>query len=598
MKEFMPRRTPILARHATTTSGHFPIPQIGEVLVVAIIVIPMILVQLCVAQTTTPSVPSGETHKYSFTSTKIFPGTVRDYWIYIPAQYNPAKPACLIVDQDNIQFKSPAVFDRLIATGQMPITIAVYVAPGKVKAPTTQALDRFNRSYEFDGLSDDYVRFLLEELLPDAEKKTAADGRAIHFSRNPNDRAIMGSSSGAIAAFTAAWNRPDSFSRIFSAIGTFVDLRGGNIYPSLIRKFEPKPIRIFLQDGSADHNHYGGDWWMANQEMERALTFAGYEVNHVWGTGDHDSKQATEIFADVMTWLWKDWPAPIKTGLGSEQLQQILIPGETWKPIDFKFVSPGPMTMTPSGDILLSDWQKLYVIAPDLTVSEFPATAANRVAAAFGPGNRLYQLSSGNLTVDDPAGYSSALVRDLHGTRLVVAFNGNIYVVDPAGPGNVCLIDPNGKKQIADSETKLYDGITLSPDQTLLYAADERSHWVYSYQIQPDGSLAHKQKFYDLYVPDSEDDAGASAMCTDRDGRLYVATNAGIQVCDQAGRVVAIIPVPSGAAAACPVTDIAFAGENFDRLYAVAGNKVYVRKLKTRGTLPFDPPIKPAPPKL
>ena len=171
---------------------------------------------------------------------------------------------------------------------------------------------------------------MTEELLPEVEKKTASDGRPIRLSKDPNDRAIGGASSGAICAFTAAWERPDSFRRVFSAVGTYVGLRGGNEYPTLIRKYEPKPLRVFLEDGSNDQNIYAGDWWMANQEMERALKFAGYEVNHAWGEGGHNGIHATEIFPDAMRWLWKDWPAPVKAGAGSKQLQDILIPGEDW----------------------------------------------------------------------------------------------------------------------------------------------------------------------------------------------------------------------------------------------------------------------------
>jgi enterochelin esterase-like enzyme len=158
-------------------------------------------------------------------------------------------------------------------------------------------------------MGDQYVRFLLEELLPDVEKKTATDGRAIVLSKDGNDRAIGGSSSGAIAAFTAAWERPNAFRRVFSSIGTYVGLRGGNDYTTLVRKFEPKPLRIFLQGGSADLNIYAGDWWMVNQEMQRALAFAGYEVQHVWGEGGHDGKHATAIFPDAMRFLWKGWPS-------------------------------------------------------------------------------------------------------------------------------------------------------------------------------------------------------------------------------------------------------------------------------------------------
>jgi len=497
---------------------------------------------------TQPDIPTGETTKYSFANSRIFPGTVRDYWIYVPREYRADKSACLVVDQDDVQFHAPAVFDRLIHDGQMPVTIAVFVAPGKVKALSPAALDRFNRSYEFDTLGDSYVRFLLEELLPEVEKKTAGDGRAIRISHVANDRAIMGSSSGAICAFTAAWERPDAFSRVFSAIGTFVDLRGGNIYPSLIRKYEPKPIRIFLQDGSADHNIYGGDWWMANQEMERALTYAGYDVNHAWGTGDHDHKQADAIFPDVMKWLWKDWPAPVKAGLGSEQLRQILIAGEGWQDVE-------------SG--------------PDSGV--IPTGLAN--GRALGPDGRIHRADE-----------------QLRGNRLVMAANGGAYVTQaPAGtdPGALWYIAADGKKRVVDKGLKCYSGVTLSPDQSLLYVADARSHWVYSYQIQPDGTVADKQKFFDLYVPDCADDAAAGGMCTDRDGRLYVATAAGVQVCDQAGRVICIMPTPAGKA-----VEVAFGGATFDTLYAACGEKLYMRKTKVVGSRPFQAPIKPALPKL
>src|SRR5262245_41978286 len=108
-----------------------------------------------------PAWPKGEVTKYTFDQSKIFPGTVRDYWVYVPKQYDPAKPACLYVNQDGVQYKAPEVFDELIHKKEMPITIGVFVTPGRVKAPSNQALDRFNRSYEYDGLGDAYVRFLL-----------------------------------------------------------------------------------------------------------------------------------------------------------------------------------------------------------------------------------------------------------------------------------------------------------------------------------------------------------------------------------------------------------------------------------------------------
>src|SRR5580693_3375612 len=279
-------------------------------------------------------VPKGELIKCSYDHSAIFPGTYRDYWIYVPAQYKPDHPACVYVNQDGIQWKAPTVMDNLIYSGEMPVTIGVFVTPGRVTARDTGAArDRFNRSFEYDGLGDAYVRFLLTEILPDVERHRTSDGRAIRLSAKGNDRGIGGSSSGAIAAFTAAWERPDAFSRVFSAIGTYVGLRGGERYPTLIRKTEPKPIRVFLQDGSGDLNIYGGDWWMANQTMERALEFAGYEVKHVYGEGGHNGNHATAVFPDAMRWLWKDWPQPVKLGQSKNgMLADILIQGEGWNP--------------------------------------------------------------------------------------------------------------------------------------------------------------------------------------------------------------------------------------------------------------------------
>ncbi|MEO6719264.1 MAG: alpha/beta hydrolase-fold protein, partial [Ferruginibacter sp.] len=237
-------------------------------------------------------VPRGEVLKFTFDQSKIFPGTWREYWVYVPAQYKPGTPACVYVNQDGIQWKVPTVFDNLIANKEMPVTIGVFVTPGKVLADSgSNALSRFNRSFEYDGLGDAYTRFILNEILPEVEKQKTTDGRAIHLSKNGNDRAIGGSSSGAICAFTAAWEHPEAFSRVFSAIGTYTGLRGGDRYPILVRKYEPKPIRIFLQDGANDLNIYAGDWWKANESMERALVFSGYEVNHAWGEGGHSGNQ-------------------------------------------------------------------------------------------------------------------------------------------------------------------------------------------------------------------------------------------------------------------------------------------------------------------
>jgi sugar lactone lactonase YvrE/enterochelin esterase-like enzyme len=546
-------------------------------------------------------VPKGEVTKYTFEQSKVFPGTFREYWVYVPRQYDPAKPACVYVNQDGLQYNAPAVFDDLIAKKEMPVTIGVFIMHGRVKGPNDQALDRFNRSFEYDGLGDNYARFLLEELLPDVEKKTASDGRPLRLSKEGNDRCIGGASSGAICAFTAAWERPDAFSRVFSAIGTYVGLRGGNVYPTLVRKYEPKSIRIYLEDGSNDLNIYGGDWWMANQEMERALTFAGYEVEHAWGDGGHNGEHATKVFPEAMRWLWKDWPAPVKAGKGSSQLQQLLIPGEEWKLVGegYKFTE-GP-AVNAKGEVFFNDVpeSKTYKVGLDGKVSVFLTETKNGDGQRLGPDGRLYSVAGGaeQIIAYDADGKGTKIADGFRGNDLVVLHNGGIFVTHPGwngtDPSKVWYVSPKGEKKVVDTGLRFSNGITVSPDQTLLYVADSRTHWVYSYQIQPDGGLAHKQKYFHLHMPDTADDSGADGLRCDRDGRLYVATRLGIQFCDQAGRVNGIIPTPNG-----KVANFTFGGPEFDTLYVMCGDKVYSRKLKVKGAEAWQPPFKPETPRL
>jgi sugar lactone lactonase YvrE len=467
-----------------------------------------------------------------------------------------------------------------------------------VKATSPEALDRFNRSYEYDGLGDNYARFLLDELLPEVEKKTTADGRPIRLSHDGNDRAIGGSSSGAVCAFTAAWERPDAFRRVFSAIGTYVGLRGGNVYPTLIRKYEPKPLRVFLQDGSRDLNIYGGDWWMANQEMERALTFAGYEVQHAWGEGGHDGKHATRVFPEAMRWLWKDWPAPVKAGSGSVPLREILLPGEGWQLVadGYRFTE-GPAANA-QGEVFFNDIpnSKTYKIDRDGKVSLFVGDSKRANGQAFGPDGRLYAVTPDQVVAYDAAGKAEVVAQGIAGNDLVVRHDGGVYVTHPGGgrnPSLVWYVPPKGEKRVVDKGLKFANGVTLSPDQSLLYVADYASRWVYSYQVQPDGSLAHKQKYYHLHVPDTADDSGADGIRVDRDGRLYVATRMGIQVCDQAGRVNCVIPTPNGR-----IANLCFGGPDFDTLFATCGDRVFKRKVKVKGANAFQAALKPAKPQL
>lgn len=252
-------------------------------------------------------VPQGKVSEREFTSTKVYPGTFRKYWVYVPAQYDPKKPACVMVFQDGFQYvmdmgaRVPTVFDNLIHKGEMPVTIGVFVNPGVFPPTKEKPKQESNRSVEYDTLSDQYVRFILEEILPEVAKD-------YNLTNDASGRAICGLSSGGICAFTAAWEKPDAFSKVVSHIGSFTNIRGGHVYPSLIRKTPKKPIRVFLQDGSEDLDNAHGNWPLANQEMAAALKYAGYDYQFVYGSGKHDIRHGAAILPDTLRWLWRDYP--------------------------------------------------------------------------------------------------------------------------------------------------------------------------------------------------------------------------------------------------------------------------------------------------
>lgn len=253
-------------------------------------------------------VPKGEVKGPFKWESQIFPGTVRDYWIYVPAQYNAAKPAALMVFQDgggfvstNSSYRAQVVFDNLIHAKEMPVTIGLFINPGNVPPAEEGQRPRSNRSFEYDSLGDQYTRFLLDEIIPAVRKDwVITDDR--------EGWAICGNSSGGICAWTVAWERPDKFSKVLSHIGSFTNIRGGHNYPALIRKTEKKPLRVLLQDGSSDLDNLHGNWPLANQQMAAALKFMKYDYQFVYGDGGHTGKHGGSIFPDSLRWLWRGYP--------------------------------------------------------------------------------------------------------------------------------------------------------------------------------------------------------------------------------------------------------------------------------------------------
>jgi enterochelin esterase family protein len=240
----------------------------------------------------------------------VFPGTLRDWWVYVPAQHSQDKPANVMVFQDGgwyvdneREFRVPIVFDNLIHKGEMPVTIGVFINPGTFPPIREGETPISNRSFEYDTLSDQYARFLLEEILPELAKD-------YNLTQEASGRAIGGISSGGICSWTVAWERPEAFSKVLSHAGSFTNIRGGHDYQALIRKTPKKPIRAFLQAGAADLDNEHGNWPLANQEMAASLKFAAYDYRFEYGDGGHNGKHGGAILPESLRWLWRSEASP------------------------------------------------------------------------------------------------------------------------------------------------------------------------------------------------------------------------------------------------------------------------------------------------
>ncbi len=266
-----------------------------------------------------PGVPEGKLMEFSLDDSKTYPGFKRKWWLYLPPGYDGKTPLPIMVFQDGAnyvkrdgQWRVPVVLENLLAKKQLPAMAAIFVSPGDTplapgEPPRKRADGRpappRNRAVEYDSVNDTYTRFLLDEIFPLARQHVV-------ITDDPAGRGISGSSSGGICAFTAAWHRPDQFRKVYSTIGSFTNIRGGHVYPELVRKTDPKPLRIFLQDGAADLVNQFGSWPEANKAMAAALKEKGYDYQFVFGEGAHNARHGAAILPYALRWLWHDYPRP------------------------------------------------------------------------------------------------------------------------------------------------------------------------------------------------------------------------------------------------------------------------------------------------
>ena len=508
----------------------------------------------------------GEVIKFTLSDSQIYPGTEREILVYVPQQYDGTKPACLLVCMDGILYDATTVMDNLIASGEMPVTVGVFVNPGVVYDEEGEVV-RYNRCKEFDSTDDNFATFLENEVLTKVEGMQTESGKTILLSADANDRAITGASSGGIAAFSVAWNRPDLFSRVYTTVGTFVAMRGGHEYPAIVRKTEPKPLRIYMQDGWYDvWNPIFGEWFEYNLLMESAFNFAGYEVFHKWDRGNHSIKYGTLAFPDAMRWLWKGYPAKVQKGWSNNgMLQEILLEGEEWQEVK-----------VPAGvSDLFAGLDSIAVFAAGANIYKVSADGKVVQMGMLKHGERLLGerlTARGSSLYKDGVKVADGLV----GLQAVQALADGQYVAlcgeNIKSKGNVWVVN-------AGSRT-----LAIAPNYRFCVTAEKNTHHLISTVIDQNGTMLYSEPFYYLHDLSNGVLQPSGNMAFDTNGNLYVATEMGVQVADHNGRVRAILSLPAGV-----VDALAFSG---NYLYVRCGEKMFVRKMKAEGHLPQNGAIK------
>jgi gluconolactonase len=550
-------------------------------------------------------VPKGRVEKFQFTESKVFPDNTREGWIYLPAQLDASKPAALMVFQDGAGYvnetggqRVPIVFDNLIAKGELPVTIGVFINPGVRTAPDSSAAganNRSNRSFEYDSLGDAYARFLLNELLPFVAQKFG-----VQFTDDPELRAIGGMSSGAICAFTVAWERPDSFRKVLSQIGSFTNIRGGHAYPSWIRKTERKPLRVFLQDGSNDLNNLHGNWPLANQEMASALAFMGYDYQFVLGTGSHSGQHGGAILPDTLRWLWRPALAALPKPLtqdnlgGDEALSKVLADGGQagdWELVGEGYGFTDAACGDTEGNFYFSDLGKslLYRVGVNESKPVVWLAGGPKVSGMkFGADGKLYAATQGQgtntakqIVVIDPATKQiETVATEVQPNDLIVSRAGWIYFTDTAA-GQVIGVPTSARHlprpHAVAGGINQPNGIGLTPDQRQLIVSEYGGTNAWTFLLAADGSLRGGEKNLELRAPVGKPASGGDGLTTDTASRYWITSHLGIQMFDANGRLGGIVARPQERG----TVSCAFAGPGRAWLYVCSSDKVYRRKTLT-----------------
>ena len=450
---------------------------------------------------------------------------------------NPADPAY-----------APAQMEKLMAEGAMPLTVGLFIDPGVISKPGTDR-PRRNRSYEYDRLGPDFAHFLVKELIPSLKVKISAD---------PSLRGITGVSSGGIAAFTVAWERPDQFRRVYTSIGSFVGMRGGDRYPTWIRLTEPKPLRLFIHEGKNDLNITNGDWWIANQALQRSLAFAGYQHKFTWDETGHERRGGNLVQEQALRYIWQDWKTePVAANwTGTKHTMTKFFPsGSEWEVVSADHNWSEGMAITKDGTLYFTDVPdaELFRITPEGKQSLLTNETRRANGIALSPDeSRLYTASGGQIRAyhlpasgEDFTGEFDLVTEGTGANDIAVSPDGkHVYYTDP-GNKKVWQVDLSTKKRTG-YDFKDPNGISVSPDGYTLAVSHFPSHQVHTYSIDPKtGALNNRQPFYHLQLPPNAKRGANDGHAWSKNGHLLVGTELGLQILDQEGRTQLILPRPN-----------------------------------------------------